>query len=141
MRKGASIIMAKIIALVLALLLAGYECADSSQLVSSHWPDVPLTSTECEKVQGLYLYPDAVSEYYYNSVHGVLIIFYRFADGTEIETFWIVTDLAHEEAGDYSIRLQGTMTKYTWKFKDLKETWVDVGGRGECQDFRLRGRE
>ena len=109
-------------------------------LIHGHWPDTPLTSTSCEKIQALSgtVSDDAVSEVYYNAVLGLVLVTYRFADGTAIQTRWIVLDVAHEQAPDDSIKVEAHLSAYTIMFKDRVEVWVDVKGNGECKDFMLR---
>src|SRR5947209_7754222 len=71
---------------------------------TGHWPDVPLIDTSCERIQRGF--PDsAISTILYNSVTGMLVLSYEFADGTLINVVWDVQDLVHEEAADYSIKL------------------------------------
>jgi len=107
-----------------------------SQPVHGHWPDAGIVNTTCENVLRV-LSKGEPSEMLYNSVQGILMLVFEYADGTRLELFYHVTDLIHEEAADVSIRIEPTPFMYKEHYKSLHETWVDKGGNGVCTDFRL----
>jgi len=107
-----------------------------SQPVHGHWPEVPIVNTTCENVIRV-LSKGEPSEMMYNSVNGILMLIFEYADGTRLELFYHVTDLVHEEAADVSIRIEPTPFMYREHYKSINEVWIDKGGQGDCKDFRL----
>ena len=102
-----------------------------------HWPDVPLIDTSCERVMRGFD-EDDISALYYNNIAGTLLLRYEFGDGTVIDTNWIIMDLAHESAADYTIKLDRFPMSYSIFFRGKYELWVDQVGNGNCRDFELR---
>jgi len=102
-----------------------------------HWPETGIVNTTCENVLRV-LSKGEPSAMFYDSVAGVLMLTFEYADGTKLELFYHVDTIAHEEAADMSIKLETPYPfMYREHYKSLNETWIDQGGQGACKDFRL----
>jgi hypothetical protein len=75
----------------------------------------------------------------YDSIAGLVIVSWRTEIGEEIHYIYTVTDLAHEDAADYSIKtLPSPMAIQIIRPDRTVESWYDQIGMGNCEDYAKR---
>jgi hypothetical protein len=91
----------------------------------------------CPNLPPIPRYEEA-TEYYYNSIAGVLILMWPMtATGEELRVIFQVLDVGHELAADYSIKTEPFPTFVQWfRGTQLIASWRDMGGQGRCADYK-----